>query len=184
MFFRYDFIERYPKLISSSDCERIINKFEGCPNKAPYFDREKKDCSQIGLNFDKFDIVSNLIQEPLRRSIFKYYEKYNSYDVITANKITSDYNIQKYDPGQAYHRTHCENGGLEISKNRILAWMIYLNDVTDGGQTYFPQQRRKIKPKVGDLYVWPAYFTHPHRGLISKTQTKYIATGWCHFINI
>ena len=62
--------------------------------------------------------------------------------------------------------------------------MIYLNDVTDGGQTYFPQQRRKIKPRVGDLYVWPAYFTHPHKGLISKTQTKYIATGWCHFINI
>jgi hypothetical protein len=184
MFFRYDFIERYPKLISPSDCERIINKFEGCPNKAPCFDLEKKDCSQIGLNFDNFDIVSNLIQEPLRKSIFKYYDKYNSYDVITANKITSDYNIQKYDPDQAYHRIHCENGGLEISKNRILAWMIYLNDVTDGGQTYFPQQRRKIKPRVGDLYVWPAYFTHPHKGLISKTQTKYIATGWCHFINI
>ena len=68
----------------------------------------------------------------------------------------------------------------EISQ-RVLAWMIYLNNVTDGGYTEFPDQRKKFQPRVGDILIWPAYFTHPHRGIVSNTQTKYIATGWFNF---
>ena len=64
---------------------------------------------------------------------------------------------------------------------RILAWMIYLNDVTDGGHTAFPTQNKKFQPRRGDVLSWPAYFTHPHRGIVSKTQTKYIITGWYNF---
>ena len=56
--------------------------------------------------------------------------------------------------------------------------MIYLNDVTDGGYTEFPNQGKRFQPRAGDLLIWPAFFTHPHRGIASKTQTKYIVTGW------
>ena len=33
------------------------------------------------------------------------------------------------------------------------------------------------------LVIWPAYWTHEHHGLMSETQTKYIATGWYDFVN-
>ena len=33
----------------------------------------------------------------------------------------------------------------------------------------------------GRLVIWPAYWTHFHRGIISETETKYIATGWYTF---
>ena len=64
----------------------------------------------------------------------------------------------------------------------MLAWMIYLNDVTDGGYTEFPCQDKKIQPRAGDALVWPAFFTHAHKGITSKTQTKYIVTGWCEYL--
>ena len=60
--------------------------------------------------------------------------------------------------------------------------MIYLNDVTEGGHTNFPNQKRKFQPRRGDILMWPAYFTHTHQGLVSKTQTKYIASGWCTYM--
>jgi len=56
--------------------------------------------------------------------------------------------------------------------------MLYLNTVTDKGETVFPYQKVKTLPVKGDLIIWPAEFTHPHYGVISPTQEKYIATGW------
>ena len=59
--------------------------------------------------------------------------------------------------------------------------MIYLNTITDGGETRFPAYDLNVKPEVGKLVIWPAGFTHIHHGLVSETQTKYIATGWYTF---
>ena len=58
--------------------------------------------------------------------------------------------------------------------------MLYLNDVKDGG-TYFPFQNITTQAVKGDLILWPADFTHPHRGVISDTQEKYICTGWFNY---
>ena len=189
-FFHNDFIEKYPKLLDKQTCERIISISEekqinaGAPKYIKGVDRNIKDCCQISFYFDNCDLVSNFIYTPLRKCLKHYFDKFNKDAVMGWSKIYNGYNIQKYHPGQAYHKLHCENSGYDKPLlNRNLAWMIYLNNVNDGGETYFPLQKRKLKPKQGDLYIWPAYFTHPHKGLISKTQTKYIVTGWVTYID-
>ena len=55
--------------------------------------------------------------------------------------------------------------------------MTYLNDVEDGG-TEFYYQGLKTKAEKGLTLIWPSDFTHTHRGIISNTKEKYIATGW------
>ena len=60
--------------------------------------------------------------------------------------------------------------------------MTYLNDVTDDGETEFYYQKIKVKPQKGLTLIWPADWTHTHRGNTSKTQDKYIITGWYSFI--
>ena len=67
--------------------------------------------------------------------------------------------------------------------NRHLVFMTYLNDVNNGGETEFLNQRIKFKPQKGLTLVWPADWTHSHRGLVSLTETKYITTGWLNFID-
>ena len=93
-------------------------------------------------------------------------------------------NLAKYLPNEAYFLLHTENMGQTngFSERRLIAWMLYLNDVTDGGETEFPTQEIKFKPKAGSMLMWPAYWTHPHRGLPSLTEVKYIATGWFYYL--
>ena len=65
------------------------------------------------------------------------------------------------------------------SKNdkRCLTWMVYLNDVNEGGETEWLYQQLKIKPKRGTVVIWPTGFTHLHRGN-PPMSNKYIVTGW------
>jgi hypothetical protein len=90
------------------------------------------------------------------------------------------YKIQKTEVGQGYHMWHSENSGKEVA-SRILAWTLYLNDVEEGGETEFLYYPKRVKPKTGTLIIWPAGFTHTHRGNPPISNTKYIITGWIEF---
>jgi hypothetical protein len=56
--------------------------------------------------------------------------------------------------------------------------MYYLNTVKEGGGTYFSNFDLTINAVEGRLVLWPPYWTHMHKGVVSKTFEKYIATGW------
>ena len=60
--------------------------------------------------------------------------------------------------------------------------MTYLNDVENEGETEFYHQKIKVKPQKGLTLIWPADWTHTHRGIASKIDEKYIITGWFSFI--
>ena len=95
--------------------------------------------------------------------------------------LEEPFNFQKYDPGHHYSVWHCENNGKPSFEKRVLAFTTYLNTVENGGETDFPYQYMKVTPKKGKTLVWPAYFTHTHRGLPAPDETKYIVTGWVKF---
>ena len=60
--------------------------------------------------------------------------------------------------------------------------MTYLNDVPDGG-TEFLYQNLTTKAIKGNTVIWPATWTHTHRGQISQTHEKIIITGWIRLIS-
>lgn len=108
-----------------------------------------------------------------------YKLKYKYCDELQGRwNIVENWNIQRYKPGEGFYKFHTERTGIDDSRDRHLVFMTYLNDVTDGGETEFYHQDLKIKPKKGLTIIWPAGFTHVHRGITSNTETKYIATGW------
>jgi hypothetical protein len=67
------------------------------------------------------------------------------------------------------------------SSTRVLVWTVYLNDNFDAGETEFLYQQYRYKPKRGDVVIFPAAFTHTHRGNPPINGTKYIITGWIEF---
>ena len=81
---------------------------------------------------------------------------------------------------QGYHAWHQDwaHTNHRLVTRKLVA-MAYLNDVHEGGETEFFHQKVKIKPKQGTLVVWPAYFTHIHKGNIPISNTKYIVNKWC-----
>ena len=83
--------------------------------------------------------------------------------------------VQKTEPGQGYHRWHCEQAKYS---HRVAACMMYLNDDFEGGETEFLYQSRRIIPKRGQFLIWPATYTHAHRGNPPLSGKKYITTSW------
>ena len=89
-------------------------------------------------------------------------------------------NIQRYEPGEGFKQWHCD---WTISKeatepvHRVLAWILYCNDVESGG-TEFHWQKYHEAAERGKLIIFPAGLTHIHRGRVNKTYSKTIATGW------
>ena len=50
--------------------------------------------------------------------------------------------------GMAFYKEHCEvHGTSGQTSKRMLVWMLYLNDVFSGGETYFRYQDLKVRPE-------------------------------------
>ena len=185
------FIEVYNNVLTSEQCEKIIDFINSSdltpglvqtPLKADLIQSEK-DSWDISLNADDTSIeINDLIFKSLTRCIQDYKKQHPQIDQLASWRYCQEYNLQKYNPGQAYHSIHCENMNPKSSL-RILAWMFYLNTVTDGGGTYFDNYDLTMNAVQGRCVIWPAYWTHMHQGIVSKTETKYIATGWVSFVD-
>ena len=94
-------------------------------------------------------------------------------------------NLQKYQAGKGgYFHWHSEVYPQDEQcepLHRVLLFMFYLNDVSEGGETEFYYQKLKIAPKAGRMVIAPASFTHTHRGNMPISNDKYIATSWVMF---
>jgi hypothetical protein len=142
-------------------------------------DKEVKESTDLYLNAnDSFLWEYN---KYLNMCLKNYVEKYKELDYINKfSTIPEQYNIQYYKPKQGFKTFHCERTG-KINSLRMLVFMTYLNDVSDGG-TEFKYQKLTTKAKKGLTLIWPPDFTHTHKGQISNTNEKYIITGWFSFI--
>ena len=60
------------------------------------------------------------------------------------------------------------------SFNLFFAFLVYLNDVKEGGETEFLYANLKIQPKKGTLLVHPAGYPYFHKGNVPVSDDKYI----------
>jgi len=159
-------------------CDKIIEDFDSKEDQIHY-DKERNYHRLPSAKMDQ-EVHEEYMVE-LRKVVSRYKKRYDwCHNQEQEWGIVNTYNIQKYDPDHSYFKWHKETGGPVKGKMlRNLVFMTYLNDVADGGTTEFLYQSLDIKPRKGLTLIWPAGWTHPHRGRPSKTETKYIATGWC-----
>jgi prolyl 4-hydroxylase len=65
--------------------------------------------------------------------------------------------------------------------NRYLVFLWYLNDVTEGGQTEFPELNISIQAKAGRLLIFPPYWMFQHIGQPPISSDKYILSTYFLF---
>ncbi len=183
------YITVYDNALSYSTCNKIIEYIDSQDLVRGTYGNGKLDLSQKAAwqvndtHFNNNHWVGDAIVETLRVCTNKYRQEFPQLNVVNRWTLMDSYTLKKFDPGEAYFASHCENGGnpsswTGVPVNRMLVWMIYLNTVTDGGGTMFDQYDFITDAIQGRCVLWPAYWTHFHRGIVSDTQTKYIATGW------
>ncbi len=177
-------------IIEPTLCEEIIEYFEKHKNKysqgitAGGLNLEVKNRQDMNLSPKEVNFPENKIYKKYFHSLFECYKDYNLQwpflsGIVNALDI-GNFNIGKYEPGQHFKKIHCERSSLS-NLHRLFAFMTYLNDVEDGGSTYFNHYDLDIKPTKGLTLIWPAEWTHSHKGNVLKTGVKYIITGWLTF---
>ena len=94
--------------------------------------------------------------------------------------VTPIFNIQHYAPGEGFKRWHCDwtiSDEATEPVHRVLAWILYCNDVDNAG-TEFHWQEHHEPAERGKLVIFPAGPSHIHRGRVNADESKLIATGW------
>ena len=138
-----------------------------------------KDSVDLKIAVNNFDWPIYKFRAYLQQCLDNYTKKYeragmiNRYDLI-------DYNFQYYKPDGGFKTWHCERGSPKAA-NRVLAFQLYLNDVDNGG-TEFEYQNLKLNAEQGLCTIWPADWTHTHRGIVAQ-EDKYIITGWFEYVS-
>ena len=177
------YIFKKSKALDRKTCDHIINVFE---KSNPEWEKTRKNYYLVIGKLDtiKFNFLLPILMKYLREYCSKHPFLYTRQSDFA---LENEFNIQKYLPGTCYeqhidnkmYHGHMEHGKNEWDCRRLLGWMIYLNDIKKDGGTYWPQQRFTTKPRAGDLYIWPAGWTHSHMGIVAPNELKYILTGWC-----
>jgi hypothetical protein len=188
-----NFIGIYEDAFTKEYCDSVIEHFNNAEKAGFTVNRQQQQRNVSKLNKDdtqlyghsEFSLAGTL--ELITKFNVVFWEKvYPEYaDTFAelkgyANHASYAYKIQKTEIGQGYHIWHSETTNRQLC-NRILAWTLYLNDVEEGGETEFLYYPKRVKPKAGTFVLWPAGFTHTHRGNPPISNTKYIVTGWIEF---
>ena len=119
---------------------------------------------------------SSQINQFLKSCMMHYIDEYDQLKGMTM--VSTDIKFQRTPAGGGYHLWHYENASHEYSQREV-TWMIYLNDVEEGGETEFRFQKRRIKPTAGTVVLFPACMTHVHKGnMVMGEDNKYIVTSW------
>jgi hypothetical protein len=122
----------------------------------------ERDKSEVSLNLqalwqDVYDAQAPAVED--------YRHQYNIMDL----KYWEALNFIKYGPGQHFQEHH-DHG---FSYNCTVSLVAYPNDDYEGGELYFRLQDLSIKPKAGDLYIFPSNFMYPHKAMPVTSGTKY-----------
>jgi hypothetical protein len=186
-----DFIGMYEDVYPDGFCNHLIGEFERllvsgvCSNRQDeenttktkkedfhYFMNMRSNSMSPFNNVPVVDIFLNGLQ-----NCFDDYA--NKFDILKDYKLRCTcLKMQKSDPGAGYHIWHAEQGS-DSDASRCLVYSAYLNTIEDAGETEFLYQRLRISPKENTMVIWPAAFTHTHRGnVVHGEKSKYIVTGW------
>lgn len=192
-----DFIGMFRNVYPEGYCQHLIEEFERLEGNGAGANRQQsekakrhnKDDYQISLNiknhhannFHDKDTV-DLFFEGLQQCYDDYVSKFSVLH-DSGNVRATVMKMQRTRTGGGYHVWHCEQGSKQHA-NRALVYMLYLNTLPKGGngETEFLYQQLRIEPEENTMVLWPAAYTHAHRGNpVYNDATKYIVTGWFYY---
>lgn len=164
-------------VLSDEECDELIQ-----------MSKDKMKRSKIGTTH---------VENELRTSSGMFMEESEN-EIVTRveNRIATIMNIPiehgeclqilRYTPGQQY-KAHYDyfSANSKVTNNRISTLVMYLNDVEEGGETFFPQLNFSVTPKKG-MAVYFEYFYNDqslneltlHGGAPVITGEKWVATQW------
>jgi hypothetical protein len=186
-----DFIGMYQDVFPDGFCHHMISEFERLLSSGFCGNRQSSEGARKYAKEDYFSFLNMRnhvmndfndisVVDIFMNGLQNCFDEYTSeYDILKdLNLKCTSLKMQKTDPGAGYHVWHSEQGNGHDSA-RCLVYSAYLNDIDNAGETEFLYQKLRVPPKENTMIIWPAGFTHTHRGnVVHGNKSKYIVTGW------
>ena len=182
------YIRTYKNLIPEDLCKEFIN----------YMDTNNSIISKINTGEEANDyrnsesifipvgncLISKILYDKLTDIMYNKCLKQYIKDIDSIFFICDTFTLSheypailKYKPNQGFYKIHVDNFSFESSM-RVFSAVIYLNNVDDGGETYFPELKIKCKPEMGKVLIFPSGLSYPHLAFTPKSNTKYCIVWW------
>ena len=175
-------IEVYDNVIDFSD--ELINILEnmGGWKDSPIYENSSSELSvnkeirsNSSLPINQLAYENDIKIYEVGQTIWRYANNYGiKYDVSFYS--TEYIQALKYSSGQNYKVHYDYVNGTP----RVISALLYLNDVSDGGETEFVHFGVKIKPKAGRLVIFPSNYAYAHAARPPLNNTKYVIVAWMH----
>jgi predicted 2-oxoglutarate/Fe(II)-dependent dioxygenase YbiX len=143
--------------------------FVGYSEKRPsYRDCEDIKVGEISSPQSKTQsLVSDLWQDLKNHQLPAVEDYCNMYNVKM--NYWEVMNCIRYGKGQHFQE-HADHG---FSYSATVSLVAYVNDDYEGGNLYFPKLNLDIKPKAGDLYIFPSTYLFSHRAMPVESGMKF-----------
>jgi prolyl 4-hydroxylase len=187
--YKYPFTQIYTidGFLNLEDCQLLIN--ESDKKLRPSTVSNVKD--EVVFSKDRTSKTADLhyFNSPYLNQIDNKIASFMDLDAFTGEIMQT----QKYEPGQ-YYRAHTDyfhpltkeyKVYTEWMGQRTWTFMIYLNDVEEGGETHFKHLKLKLKPKAGTAVFWNNLYRNGipnpktlHEACPPVSGDKYVITKW------
>ena len=164
-------------------CQTIIGDFEKSQDahyrggsylngEISHIDTVKKNTelsiSEESESTFKWFSLDNLLTETVK----KHLNLYQDANIILSTQQNpfgdEGFRMKRYlNDGTEHHAYHADTGheiSLDMKPKRIIAVLIYLNDVETGGETVFLTKNVAIKPVAGRIAMFPTCYSFVHAG--------------------
>lgn len=187
IFYPFTQVYTYDDILTEKECETLIHMVDGRLRPSTVSD-ETDSCHVSDYRTSQtsdLHYFDNPMYLDLDRRIV---------DLMGINSFQGEtMQAQKYEPGQYYkehwdffmpttkeYKVYCEWMG-----QRTWTAMVYLNDVEEGGETYFKHLNLRVKPKRGMLIAWNNLYKNGlpnlktmHEACPPISGNKYVVTKW------
>ena len=176
------FIRVYDQMISNELCDEMVNYLE--QGGKSFVDHDYLRRNERALFPNQNPNLYQKVVDVVKKSYQKYKEDIGpvssnlypanqlEYPMIASYTPNPERKHQFSDHADAWHFDSC---------SRQISLIMYLRDVTEGGNTTFTYMDTSVQPVKGRVLVFPSNFLYMHRADPPVSDTKYVCICWLHF---
>ena len=173
-----DFIRVYDGVLNSQMCELLSLTFE-MSRHTEVVHNDVINFTELNLNQHHSNFIPNLVS--VTQNVIEMYQSdVKETKFFPKNTLAlGEFRIKCYkkDTDQQF-KEHVDVGNHSSSR-RYLAFLYYLNTITNGGFTSF--RGLNIRPKRGSVLVFPPTWMYPHAGHQTLSDNKFIMSTYLHY---
>lgn len=180
-----DYVKVYDNVLPKNICDKLIDSFEKNPNLHERYENNKSpQFTQLNVTSHQLKFGADLHQILVEKSVGCLIKYRNDLDIT--KEFPEEYSFEHFRMKKYSHiqedefREHVDVHDY-LSAKRFLVFFFYLNDVEQGGETYFPKLDFNVEPKVGRCLVFPPLWMFPHCGMMASGKDKYIVGSYLHY---